>query len=205
MATWLPEHERDTSYYLFRNLFRCRVPFIQTLSKEYIKHFGMPESGDAFRNKQMANELTDRMLTIAQMAEYYDNGVQVYVCKKEDTKKIYDLITDHLMAWRDRIENSFNPGNPPIKDLILLDRFANAVYAHAKYQFTQEIADSLMARHMASIIGFTPENLIPKTNTQITTVTEEENLPERESMADVFARRLKSPSGNNAKGFGKWN
>jgi hypothetical protein len=46
------------------------------------------------------------------------------------------------------MEKSLNIGNAPLEDLKLMDRFANAVYEHAKYQFTDDTISSIIARRM---------------------------------------------------------
>jgi hypothetical protein len=205
-GTWMPESERTTAWYLFKQPFMCRVSNIQSMSIEYIQKFGMPSSGYANHDKETANELVIRMLTISQMVEYYKNGVTVAVVNHIDTKEIYERISDHLNAWKQNIEVSFHTRDAPVEDLMLLDKFANVVYAHAVYQFTTEIVDSLLSRRLTTVLKTNRQAILaPPVNTTINPVTDTlENdraavFPERTSMASSFGDNRPS-SGIN----GKW-
>lgn len=207
MTQWVEESKRDTRWWIFHKQFLCRVSNIQSMSVEYLKMFGMPSSGDPYYDKQTANELIMRMLTIDDMVEFFRNGVSVYVCNVADTKEIYERITNHLMAWKHQLEHGFHTRGAPLDDLILLDRFAVAVYKHAKYQFTPDIVDSIMARRMSSILKTSRADILSaKAKTQVvnpeTNEPEEDPYPERVSMADVFAGRKPTPPSRT--GGPKW-
>ena len=120
MSTWIPEANRDTAWPIWHKLFMCRVRMIDTLSADYIKHFGMPATGIAEYDTEIPKEAVIRMLTINQMVEFYKKGVNVSVVNLKDTKIIYDFITDHLLAWKDKLNNSFGNRGAPLDDLILL-------------------------------------------------------------------------------------
>ena len=145
-GTWIPVNQRTTAWWIFNHLFMCRVSNIQTMSVEYIKQFGMPSSGVQQYDKETANELIIRPLSISQMADFYKNGVTVHVINIADTKEIYERITDHLNFWKERISISYHIKDAPVDDLLLLDKLANVVYVHAVPQFTTEIVDSILAR-----------------------------------------------------------
>lgn len=137
------EEQLDTRHYIFNMLFHVRIPYIQMLSIQEIKDFGMSHCGVASFDKQTANEHRDIMIPIAKMAEYFKNGAQIYIPLESDIKLIYEHITNHLNAWKNEIRNNLHIGSAPIEDLKLLDQFGNAIYEHAKYQFTDEIVGSL--------------------------------------------------------------
>jgi hypothetical protein len=191
MATWVPEKDRTTAWWIFSRLFMCRVTNIQSMSVEYIEKFGMPASGYEQYDKETANELVTRMLSINDMVEYFRNGVTVHVVNFKDTKEIYERISDHLNLWKQKLENSFHVKDAPIDDLLLLDKFANVVYKYAAPQFTTEMVDSLIARRMSSAMKFNRQNILsPLKNKVINpidgTTTEESKIPERVSMSDSF-------------------
>lgn len=201
---WVPENQRCTAWYLWNRMFMCRVPFIHTMSMDYLQHFGMPSSGDAAIDRQTANELVVRMLSIHDMVEFYQRGVTIAVVQIKDTKIIYELITDHLNAWKRELEIALNTRNAPIDDLILFDKFANVVYRHAKYQFTEEIVESILHRkmagamrvHRANLFKYTPYDPKPVKNKD-GEETDQHKYPDRISMADIFANR-------KAAGRPKW-
>lgn len=187
----------DTASYLFDYLFKCRIPNLQTMSVEYIAFFGMPTTGDQGIDKELADQWITTMINISKMVEYHKQGISIKIAKYEDVKTIYNYISLHLQAWKRQIEDGINLGDAPIDDLIDLDAFANTVYDHAKYQFTRDIADSILARHMSSIVRFNKNNFFkteaPKETSEdgITRINAEEidPHPKRESLADIFKDR----------------
>lgn len=208
-SNWVPPEQRDSGWWIFNELFHCRVQRIQTLSLDEMKEYGTPTSGDPVFDEQMRNERIDRMLTIAQMMEFYENGVTVGVVADTDTKRIYDFITDHLLAWRHHLQTEMNMRiqmQAPLEDLVKLDQFANVVYKHAKFHFTQEYVDSLLGRKIDAI-PHARQNVI-KPFAEVTRISadgkshevvqaeeqqEESNkYPDRVSLADAFNRGQKN-------------
>ena len=189
VPTWLPESERDSSYYIFVPLFKCQVSNIQTMSIDYLQLHGMPSCGDTRLDKETANELITRMLPISEMVKFFNKGVLVQVSNYQDTVKIYEYISNHLNFWKQELTVSLNTRGAPIEDLMMIDKFANAVYQHAKYQFDDVVVDSIIARRMSSVMSFNRENIIKHMYTpEAATINgEEEEQPERASMADVFS------------------
>lgn len=193
-----------TDYFIFEKLWWCRIPFNQSRSVEHIKHFGTPASGDPERDRGTANELVDRMITIARMVEYWKTGVHVFVKNRNECKDIYEAISAHLQAWKKHIEGSLNVGDAPLQDLVDLDQFANVVYAHAKYQFTSTFVEDVMARRVSSVLQVSRSNMFVKKQVVVTeadTRTDEERLaeqfPDRDSnLGSTFAQRLQSGSLN---------
>jgi hypothetical protein len=191
-----------TDYYIFEKLWWCRVPFNASRSVEHIKHFGTPQSGDLDRDRATANELVDRMLTIERMVEYTKTGVHVYVKNRNDCKEIYEAISLHLQGWKKHLESSLNTGDAPLQDLVDLDQFANLVYSHAKYQFTNQWMEDVLQRHISSSLRVSRGNMFvakPSIQPQDTRTDEEklaEQYPDRQDMSDVFARRLQAGSLN---------
>lgn len=191
-----------TDYYIFEKLWWCRVPFNASRSVEHIKHFGTPMSGDPDRDRATANELVDRMLTIERMVEYTKTGVHVYVKNRNDCKEIYEAISLHLQGWKKHLESSLNTGDAPLQDLVDLDQFANVVYSHAKYQFTNQWMEDVLQRHISSSLKVSRGNMFvskPSIMPQDMRSDEEklaEQYPDRQDMSDVFARRLQSGSLN---------
>jgi len=194
-GTWVPIEKRDTAWYVFHELFMCRVSNIQSRSSDHIRYFGMPGIGDPEYDREMANELIDTAIPISKMVEFYEKGVIVRVIKPSDTKLIYDYISNHLNAWKNKLESSgMNMRDAPINDLILMDKFANAVYEHAKYEFTNDYVDSVLARRMGSVMRVSRSNVLAPYVPKIVTFNKiedeeekpEEKRPTRTSMAETF-------------------
>jgi hypothetical protein len=195
---YVPESQRDSAWYIWNSLFMCRIPYIHTRSLEHIQMYGIPTCGDPLADREAVKEKVTTMLTIAQMIEYFERGVTIGVVKYDDTKKIYERITDHLNAWKSELHNCLNVKDAPLEDLIVMDKFANAVYQHAKYQFTPEIVDSILAREMEAAMPVNRGNVLqggpPGIGvTRIRAIKDEPTGPiDRSSMADIFASRRES-------------
>lgn len=193
--TYVPPEKRDTAYYIFNEKYLCRVPYLATRSEDHLRKYGMPITGLPEYDKGLANELQDRYLSIAQMVEFYKKGVVVRVVKYGDTKRIYERITDHLVAWQEALKWRLNIGNAPLEDLVIMDQFANAVYEHAKYQFEQTVVESLLLRSMTEAVPITAESLMKafqqgdrkKLPIEQQVEAEQNELPKRTPMEDFFS------------------
>lgn len=198
---WIPENQRDSSYYIFNEKYLCKVKYIDTRSADHIKMFGMNTSGVREIDKEAANELITTYLTISQMAEYFKRGSNVRVVKIQDTKRIYERITDHLNSWKHNLEYGLNNRDAPIEDLLLLDKLACAVYTHAQHFFTEKVIDSLLLRQISGIAPMTRESLINNFNKNKDKVTEERKegfanpeveIKARPTMDEFFATHRRS-------------
>jgi hypothetical protein len=206
-AEWIPPEQRDTSWYIFNELYLCTVPHLQTMSVDYLQYFGMPTTGDTDWDRALANERVQRMLSIDKMTDYFKQGVVVGVMKEADTKRIYERVMDHLNAWRKKLAESYHVNGAPLDDLVLLDSFAAAVYKHARHQdrFDQSFVDSLLARHIGSTLKVTRDTIMKAPAAQVTVIHGREEkeqapkFPEHNSMADMFLGRERVQ-----KGGSKW-
>jgi len=193
-GTWIDPQFRDSAWWLWHKLFMCRVSNLKTMSVDYVKIFGMPASGVTEHDKETANELVIRMLSINQMVEFFRQNITVHVVNYRDTKEIYERISDHLNAWKEKLATGINVRNAPIDDLLLLDQFSNAIYKYAAPQFTTAIVDSILARRISGTLRVNRENVLapmkPKTINPVSgeEVPVEDKRPERISMAESFAR-----------------
>lgn len=147
IPTWLPESQRDTSYYIFVSKWRCEVSNRQTQSLNYVRFHGVPHTGNAQIDKQMRDEMVIRMLSINEMVEFHKTGVAIHVKSREDTKKIYDYITAHLKHFEAQMDSIHNRGLP-MDDLIALDNLAQAVYPFAVPYFPKGFVGSAMQHHI---------------------------------------------------------
>ena len=192
----------DTTVKLWEYFYKVRVPYLQSRTVEDIRTFGTNISGIKVIDDAKMTELITVMLTISQMLEYYKEAVPIRIVSYSDVKEIYQAISEHIMAWKQRLEKGINIGDAPIDDLILLDQFANSVYDHAKYQFTAETVSSLMAQHMGSVQRVNASNFfnhisLAKLNsagieqgiTRINAIKEDE-IPDRDSLGEFFKTRL---------------
>lgn len=135
---YIPENRRDTRYPLWFVRYEVTVPYIQSLEIEEIEEYGIRTSGDPHHDHATQWEPVLKLLPIHLIAELYDKGANVRLRKQEDAVKIYHAVQAHLLAWKNHIETSFNPPKIPEEDLLILDRFATAVYDKAAPFFTNQ-------------------------------------------------------------------
>lgn len=191
---------KDTAKPLWEELFMVKVPQLSLLSAEDISRNGMYTTGDKGIDGALHNQWRTVMIPISRMVELYQEGSQIRVINEIDTKRIYELITDHLVAWENMLTNGINIGDAPVQDLIDMDNFASAVYVHARHHFTQEMVDSILGRQMAGVGFFNPQNLftgpVPTDKSKVPDMVRinahGDDLPQRESMSDFFKSRLVS-------------
>ena len=190
-GTYIPENQRDTAWWIWNKKFMCRVPYLQTMSADYIRHFGVMASGDEMRDRALSSEMVTTMLTIQQMIEYFEKGVTVGVVKYDDTKKIYEYISDHLTAWRQQLEYGLNVRDAPLDDLILMDRFASVVYRHARHLFDEKFVEGILARSLMGSMRLNRTTLIKRLEPEVQATKESDDphahLADRNSLTDLFA------------------
>jgi len=201
-STTTIDHSKDSAYYIFEYLFMCKIPNLQSMSADYIRHFGMPTVGNKKIDAVMSQQLITVMIPISQMVEYFQQGIGVYITDRNDVLVIYDFITHHLTKWKLKIATSINSGAAPVDDLIAMDEFANSVYDHAKYQFTKEIADSLFTRNLSSIVRMNRGNVFRQGP-----ATQEELQPDGTLKEIVYPQRVSLAGSFREKFTGekKWN
>ena len=144
---------------IFHKLFLARVPILSTFSEEEIEITGIPMHQNMEDDKKTESMLntTTVMITINDMVEKYKNGFKISIVNYEDMSFIYDVIQDHLLAWRNRRITSLNSTSTNVdNDLIDLDSFANEIFGIHKVKivndnmivkpaFTNSLADMLMS------------------------------------------------------------
>lgn len=153
MSGWVPEDQRDTSWYLFNVRFRCNVSQAAMRTIDDIKQFGVPSTYDRNLDREMEQLPTTRMLNIAQMEDIFNRGYAVGVASHNDTKRIYEIVQDHLTAFQHFFITQSNNrvDEKTMDELDRLNVFASNVYAHAKKvirgQYTESLFGQLRRKH----------------------------------------------------------
>lgn len=157
----------------------------------------MRSTGNKNVDKTMAEQWTFSYINIATMVEYFQQGVLIKIVHYNDIEEIYKYIENHLAAWKERLKVGLNIGDAPIEDLVAMDAFANAVYDHAKWNFTKEEVHSILTRHMANTVRVNSFNFFQKETPPegvdedgITRINHEKDpadqFPKREQITDLL-------------------
>ncbi len=193
----LRNQQMDTAARIFDDLYMVRVPDLQTRSNDHIKIFGMPVTGNGQIDRELSNQKITVMLPIARLAEMYEEGIPISVIKYDDTKKIFESVQSHLLAWKTILTHGINIGDAPVDDLIILDRFAHGVYEHARTIVDPSALQSFFLKHLGKNSRINPgmfmsphpgsETLVNGNGDLINiTGVDMKEQPERESLSDVF-------------------
>lgn len=178
--------------YIFNRRYMCMVNQMDTTSREYIKLFGTPTTGDAGIDREMANQWITTFKTIAEMASLFKESKVVRVIKNADCEAIYNSVEYHLKRWAETNQTSLNTGSAPVEDLMLLDQFATAIYPHALNNTSKrKIIDNMFEKELDTVyVNF--DNIFGKPiDEEVKEYDEEGNvkLPQRQSYANAFVNR----------------
>jgi hypothetical protein len=198
----------DTTKDIWEYLFLARVPYLHSKSINELKMFGVRLTGVKSEDANIKNEWLTSYLSIAQMVDYHKDGVPIKIVEHSELPKMYEFISKHLSAWKHQLEVGINIGNAPIDDLIAMDNFATTLYDQAVHQFTREIVDSAVAKHMLGLTSLNRQNLFKKDSIAKYLASDNvnpddalsghvsryktEKIPERESMGDFFKDKILS-------------
>lgn len=173
---------------IWDNIYQARVPYIDTLSVDNIRQFGLPTVGDMRLDKDMHTQPLNVVITINDMVEYFRRGVVVTLVNNQDAETIYNLINAYLLAWHGELEVGINIGDAPYDDLMLMDRFASAVYPHARrYGTLGKPLSNLFANLMTASGRYASrDSLFVEKPIVENAVKEEHN-----SLAKMFARSMR--------------
>lgn len=148
--TYVPEHLRNTAWYLFHKLYQVRVNPSKIRTVDEIKMYGTPTTGNEAYDAELAKNEEIVMLSIAQMEDIFNQGYPVKIVKREDTKDIYERIAKHLSAMKNitNVSENFVNDKQTLDELIRLDQFAEAMFHHARHQMKHDVAQSSLINKM---------------------------------------------------------
>lgn len=122
----------DSVRAIFGKRYLARFSDMQTRHPEDIRTFGTRMSGYDDIDKQQRNSEITTWITIATMAHYLRIGVNVSIINRQDSKAIYEAVTDHIRAWRENYSFSLNQTLVPVEDLQALEDLSVKVFPAAR-------------------------------------------------------------------------
>ena len=182
------EANKDSTFYIWDILFLASVPESATINIEDYKLRGRPSTGDLELDRQNSNALTTTWMNIAKMVEYRTMGIPVRILSDDDVKTIYEYIQHHLLAWSAKVQRGLNNIEAPLDDLLAMERFAEEIFQHAKWQFHEGKANLDFSRMLSQLGIRTVGHLFSKP-TYVPTTKDEEETPEnmrRNSLVAAF-------------------
>jgi len=173
---------------IWHDRFACSMREIDTMSVDYLRIFGTLTTGDSTLDRQMLNDEVSRYLTIIDMVKFFGEGVRIKVKRNEDCKTVYILIQEHLQNWQKELEYALRTDQAPLEELELMNKFADAVYEHAKWYLDQALVDTPFVRTLRkdtkSVLSLLKAPVVENTDSDIIV------HPKRDDMSDTFNRGL---------------
>ena len=123
---------------IFSKRYLCSFNDMQTRHPDELRTFGVRLSGNEVIDRQQRNANITTYITIATMAHYVRMGVAVRIMNYNDSKVIYETISDHIRGWKENYTFSLNKNNVPIEDLQALENLSIKVFPSAKSVMTKE-------------------------------------------------------------------
>lgn len=120
--------EPSTANKLFHNQFWVQIPQEFLYSETQVRLLGVPSSGDKAVDKEMRSAPVDTYLTVAAMAEFFDEGCPIRFHKPTDIPVISSLILEHLKNWAYIFSNVYPMTHPPLEDFVKFDNLAAALH-----------------------------------------------------------------------------
>jgi len=178
--------KHDSTAGIWDKKYLVKIPTLDGTSTVFLKHHGTYVTGDRNIDRSVNQDWLVTYLNIDQMVEYFRKGVTIAVVNPSDTKLIYEAIEEHLNAWVEHLQFGLNTANAPIHDLIDMDNFANAVYAHAKRHISETIIRNALGRRMEARFGFTPASFFKPTKEE----AQKKDEPERTPFSDFLKTKV---------------
>ena len=128
MIDFLPGEQENTAFKIFHRPWCIKVSAIHLVSEDYIRHIGVPTSGDKKRDSWMRSEVKECYFTIDNMAHLHERGANILFVNPDDVIEIYSLIQEHLATWLEILQKKILLNHPDMTDFEMLDSLAAALY-----------------------------------------------------------------------------
>ena len=138
---------------IWNTLRNVLIPDQLTMNPEYIRRFGVHITGNKKIDASRINEFVMVKIPIIKILEYFLEGLEVQIPKREDMLSIHEDIEAYLNEWKDYMRESIhgNIGAENNKELILsLEKLSQHIYAKAK---PKEIIKPLRTRAQLGLIN----------------------------------------------------
>lgn len=153
--------EESAVYKIFHYPFHCIIPFYATISYDALERYGNYEDQEY---ESSPYSPVDKILTINEMIELYKQGTQIQLSKPIESKKIYNVILEHLEMWRDYGIYFGAPYNPPLEDLCVMNELAKNVYRLAINHGDMKEEETDLFELMNGVVPLTEGEIINSNN-----------------------------------------
>jgi len=169
---------------IWDQIYPCMIPQQYTYDDDYIKLRGIIQTPDKKINDILSKEKVQVYLTIAQMVDYFTEGVVVELLDRKTMLEIYRNLQGYIEEWKNYLQSSINASKDKHKDmLIAFDKFAKVIYDKASaHEIMQDRIKNINFGMRSTMAKIKEEQKIQNTP-----------KPDYESIAE-YLRSKKSPS-----------
>lgn len=144
------------AYIIFHYLFEVYIPQHFLYSDEYITQFGLPTSGDALVDRNLAESMVLTQRSIADIAVLLSEGAKITLKDPTKSELIYKTIIQHLQDWEVKTRRSLITDPPPIEDLEQLNDLAQEIRPLADAYMVTDVPESKLGLSLAKLgLGLT--------------------------------------------------
>lgn len=117
---------------IWEDLYTALIPDQVTQNPQYLRVFGVHQSGYAPVDKMMEDNLTMVKIPIIKMVEYFEMGVPVIIPERRYMLEIHRQIEQYLGEWYHHIRTAINSDIAQHRDMILsIEKFSKKIYDKA--------------------------------------------------------------------------
>lgn len=128
---------------IWDDLYTVMVPDQVTLNPDYVRKFGVHISGNKEVDAMLSNSYTTVKIPIADILNYFDEGVQVQIPDRADMIAMHKAIEAYLSEWYEHVKYSINHQGDKHKAMLLnLEKLSKHIYAKA---YASEVVQDVMA------------------------------------------------------------
>jgi hypothetical protein len=185
--------EHPSDWYIFEPRFLARSI---GLARQYLDK-NMPDEVPTTTDKEFDRLLqlqpANFWLNCAEMAELIHNGYPLDLINYKDCLTVYTYVQNHLEKAMKVLVNNINTMNAPLDDLLMLDSFADRVFAHARFLMPKSggavgtMIQGLDITGLGQVSIFKAVTAPSLKDALITSTEEDDGYPKRESFASQIA------------------
>lgn len=123
----LPAEKQPAWFKIFYYTFNVNIQQAHLYSEREISEYGVPSSGDAATDREMAQERMWCPSTLDQIIEWHRQGLRLQFASTEDMVTIYEILQRHLLDWQEELTSDW-PRAPNLDDLKVIEKFAEHLY-----------------------------------------------------------------------------
>lgn len=174
------------AHLIWERLYTVDIPDTLTLNPDYIRKFGVLVSGDKKIDEALSNLYVTVKIPIIRILEYYLNGIDVRIKRREDLIEIHKNIELYLEEWRAHLTHDVNIDYNEYKDLLNgLEKLSKHIYNKLN---TRELISDLFSYKNIGIV-----NRIKEVEEQ----TKEIKKPNYEGISSLIKRHSQAKKKNN--------